>query len=238
MQVTNRLLGIGLDGVGDDDMAGIDAIDQHVENGADDLAIGCFDVGGGEHLGVADDDGLAVDGCRHAVARVISGIRYALGIELALEGGTYRLRDGMVGERLGKGRDFEQRLLGIACLGVHRDDRECAVREGAGFVEDDGVHIGERLEVVRTLDKDAQLGCAADAAKEAQRHADHQRARAADDEEGQAAQDPVGPSAGHQAAAEREYRGGASDGGSVDAGKARDEVLGTCLLFAGVFHEL
>ena len=47
---------------------------------------------------MADDDILAVDGRRHAVARVISGIRYALGIEFALEGGAYRLRDGMVGE--------------------------------------------------------------------------------------------------------------------------------------------
>ena len=93
----------------------------------------------------------------------------------------------MIGERLSKGCDFEQRLLGIAGLGVCRDHRERAVGEGARLVKDDGVHVGERLEVVRTLDENAQLGRAADAAKEAQRHADHERARAADDQEGQAA---------------------------------------------------
>ena len=121
---------------------------------------------------------------------------------------------------------------------MHRDDRERAVGEGARLVKDDGVHIGERLEVVGTLDENAQLGRAADAAKETERHADHERTRAADDQEGQAAQDPVGPGTGDQTAAEREYRGRAGDGGRVDAGEARDEVLGARLLFAGILHEL
>ena len=172
------------------------------------------------------------------MARVVGGVAYALGVDLALVGDTYGLRDGVIGERLSKGCDFEQRLLGIAGLGVYRDHRERAVGEGARLVKDDGVHVGERLEVVRTLDENAQLGCAADAAKETKRHADHQRARAADDQEGQAAQNPVGPGTGDQATAEREHRGSAGDGGRVDAGKARDEVLGACLLFAGILHEL
>ena len=172
------------------------------------------------------------------MARVVGGVAYALGVDLAMVGDTHGLRDGVIGERLRKGCDLEQRLLGIASLGVHRDHRERAVGERAGLVKDDGVHIGERLEVVRTLDEDAQLGCAANAAKEAERDANHERARAADDQEGQAAQDPVGPGAGDQAAAEREYRGRAGDGGSVDAGEARDEVLGARLLFAGILHEL
>ena len=238
MQVANRLLCIGFNGVGNYDVAGIDVIDQHVEDGADDLAIWRFDAGRSKHLGIADDDALAVDIRRHAMARVIGGVAYAFGIELALEGGAYRLRYGVIGKRLGKGRDFEQRLLGIACLGVYRHDRKRAVGERAGLVKDDGVHIGERLEVVGALDENAQLGCAADAAKEAQRHADHECARAADDQEGQAAQDPVGPGAGDQAAAEREYRGRAGDGGRVDAGEECDEVLGACFLLTSVFHEL
>lgn len=41
------------------------------------------------------------------MARVVGGVAYALGIELALEGGAHRLRDGMVGERLGEGCDLE-----------------------------------------------------------------------------------------------------------------------------------
>ena len=172
------------------------------------------------------------------MARVVGGVAYALGVDLAMVGGAHGLRDGVIGERLRKGCDLEQRLLGIARLGVHRHDRKRAVGERAGLVEDDGVHVGERFEVVGALDENAQLGCAADAAKEAERHADHERARAADDQEGQAAQDPVGPGAGDQAAAEREYRGSAGDGGRVDAGEACDEVLGARLLFAGVFYEL
>ncbi len=98
MQVADRLLGIGLDGVGNYNVAGIDAIDQHVKDRTDDLAIGRFDAGRGEHLSVADDDVLAVDGCRHAMARVVGGVAYALGVDLALVGDTHRLRDGMVGE--------------------------------------------------------------------------------------------------------------------------------------------
>ena len=121
---------------------------------------------------------------------------------------------------------------------MYRDDREGAVGERAGFVEHDGVNVGKRLEVVGALDENAQLGRTANAAKEAQRHADNEGARAADDQEGQAAQDPVGPGAGDQTAAEREHRSGAGDGGRVDACEARDEVLGARLLFAGVFHEL
>ena len=181
---------------------------------------------------------LAVDDCRHAVARVVGGVAHSLGGDLALVGDAHGLRDGVIRERLRKGCDLEQRLLGIASLGVHRDHRERAVGEGARLVKDDGVHVGERLEVVRTLDENAQLGGAADAAKEAQRHADHERARAADDQESQAAQNPVGPGTGDQAAAKGEHRGRAGDGGGVDAGEACDEVLGACLLFAGILHEL
>ena len=238
VQVADRLLGIGLNGVCNHDVAGVCAVNEHMQNCSDDLAIGRFDSGRGEHLCVADDDVLAVDGRRHAVARVVGGVAHALGVDLALEGDAHGLRDGVIGERLGEGCDFKQRLLGIASLGVHRDHRERAVGEGARLVEDDGVHVGERLEVVRTLDENAQLGRAADAAKEAQRYADYKGARAADDQEGQAAQNPVGPSAGDQAAAECECRGSAGDGGGVDAGKARDEVLGVRLLFAGILHEL
>lgn len=106
MQVANRLLRIDLDGVGNYDVAGIGAVDEHVEDRTDDLAIGSVDTGRSKHLGVADDDMFAVDSRRHAMARVVGGVAYALGIELALEGGAHRLRDGMVGERLGEGCDL------------------------------------------------------------------------------------------------------------------------------------
>ena len=108
VQVANRLLGIGLYGVGNYDMAGVRVIDQYMEDRTDDLAIGGVDTGRSKHLGIADDDALAVDIRRHAMARVIGGVAYAFGIELALEGGAYRLRDGVIGKRLGKGRDLKQ----------------------------------------------------------------------------------------------------------------------------------
>lgn len=136
-------------------MAGVHAVNEHVENCADNLAIGSVDTGRSKHLGIANDDVLAVDGCRHAMARVVGGVAYALGVDLAMVGGAHGLRDGVIGERLRKGCDLEQRLLGIARLGVHRHDRKRAVGERAGLVEDDGVHVGERFEVVRTLDENA-----------------------------------------------------------------------------------
>ena len=101
MQVANRLLGIGLYGIGDHDVAGVRAIDQHMQDCTNDLAIGSVDTCRSEHLGVADDDVLAVDGCRYTVARVVGGVAHAFGVDLALVGGAHRLRDGVVGERLG-----------------------------------------------------------------------------------------------------------------------------------------
>ena len=122
MQVANRLLRIGLNGVCNHDVAGVHAVNEHVEDRADNLTVRCFNAGRGEHFGVANDDVLAVDGCRHAVARVVGGVAHAHGVDLALVGVAHGLRDGVIGERLSKGCDFEQRLLGIASLGVHRDD--------------------------------------------------------------------------------------------------------------------
>lgn len=107
----------------------------------------------------------------------LAGVANALGVDLALVGDTHRLRDGVIGERLRQGLRPRAAIARYSRLRVYCHDRERAVGERAGLVEDDGVHVGERLEVVRTLDENAQLGGAADAAKEAQRHADHERAR-------------------------------------------------------------
>ena len=59
MQVANRLLRIGLNGVCNHDVAGVHAVNEHVEDRADNLAVRCFNAGRGEHLGVANDDVLA-----------------------------------------------------------------------------------------------------------------------------------------------------------------------------------
>lgn len=50
VQVANRLLGIGLYGVGNYDMAGVRVIDQYMEDRTDDLAIGSVDTGRSKHL--------------------------------------------------------------------------------------------------------------------------------------------------------------------------------------------
>ena len=102
-------------------MAGVRVIDQYMEDRTDDLAIGSVDTGRSKHLGIADDDALAVDGCRETVTRDIGGVAHAILVELTLVGGTYGPCDGVVGERLGEGCDLKQRLLGIACLGVYLD---------------------------------------------------------------------------------------------------------------------
>ena len=116
---------------------------------------------------------------------------------------------------------------------------EGAARERAGLVEDDGVHVGEKLEVVGPLDEDAEARGAADAAEEAERHGDDEGARAAHHEEGEAAQDPVGPRAhADERGDHRERERRERYGRRVDAGEAGDEVLGAGLLLARVLHEL
>ena len=150
----------------------------------------------------------------------------------------------MLRPALGQRSGFHEAVFGTALHGADLDDLEGTLGQGAGLIEDDDAGIGQLFQIGRALDEDAAGGSAADAAEEAQRDGDDQRAGAGDDEEGQGAVDPVAEAGGlaHQQQDHRREEGqrqcAVADSGGVDAGKAGDEVLGTSLLHAGVFHEV
>ena len=219
-------------------MTEIAFIDGNVQDGSHDVADRGIDACVREHAGVADEHGLAIDRSGHAVACDVARFAHALGVDLARVGRAYRLCDGVIGEVLRVRRDFEQFFFGVTVRWMCRDDLERAVGESAGLIEDDGVDLREYFEVIGTLNEYADLGGTADTTEEGERYRDDEGAGAAHDEEGEATEDPVGPGAGDGAADEGERHGRAGDGRGVDAGEARDEVLGLGLFLACVFYEL
>lgn len=67
--------------------------------------------------------------------------------------------------------------------------------QGAGFIKHSNGGVGKCFQIVTALDEDAAAGSAADAAEEAQRNADDQRAGTADNQEGERTADPGQPAA-------------------------------------------
>ena len=74
------------------------------------------------------------------------------------------------GIAFGCGGDVQQRVLGHM-LGVDGVDRKYALGQRAGLVKDDGVHAGERLQIVGALNQNALARSAADPAEKGQRTA-------------------------------------------------------------------
>ena len=149
----------------------------------------------------------------------------------------------MRGCALGECRVFKQ-LAVLHRAVVHARDLEHTLRERAGLVEDDDLGLGQRLQVVRALDENALVSCAAEAREEAERDADDQRAGTRNDKERERAVDPHTPGGGvaHQKIDDRGQNGqrqrAVAHGGSIDAGKPGDERLGAGFVRAGVFHQL
>ena len=238
VQIADGLLGIVLHHIGDDDMAGIRAVDGDVQDGAGELAVMPIRAVGGHQLVVAHEHHVLIDGGLDSVAGFLGGLRDARLVDVAVVGLLDGDGDRMVGERF-RVRRHGQHVIGVdAVLGVDGDHVEGAGCEGAGLVEHDGVDLRQRLEVVGALDEDAELGRPADAAEERQRHADDQGARAAHHEEGESAQDPIGPRLhAHQRRDDGDRQRREGDDGRVDACESRDEVLGVRLFLARVLHE-
>ena len=186
---------------------------------------------------------MPVDRCDHAAAAALFNACHAGAVERDAAGLLQALADRVRGRALGERRVFKQ-LVVLHRAVVHARDLEHALRERAGLVEDDDLGLGQGLEIVRALDEDALVSCAAETREEAQRDADDQRAGAGDDKERERAVDPHAPRGGtaHQKVDERRQNGqrqrAVAHGGGVDAGKAGDERLGAGLVRAGVFHQL
>src|SRR5206468_4122126 len=68
--------------------------------------------------------------------------------------------------------------------GDHVDERQLALGDGAGLVEDDRVDAPRRLEHLRALDQEPELGAATGADEERRRGGQPQRARAGNDQHG------------------------------------------------------
>ena len=210
-----------------------------MQDGPRKLALVPGDVVCHHELLVADGDDVLVDLGANAMPAFLLDVFDARAVDLARVGGLHRQRDGMVGVRLGICCEGKDEIGVDARLRMDGDDVEGAVSERARLVEDDGLSLGEGLEVVRPLHKNATLRGAADAAEKRQRHGDDERAGAAHDKECEPAQDPVRPSA----RAEKRRDDGEDqryddDDRRVVAGEARDEVLGARLLLRGVFDKL
>lgn len=150
----------------------------------------------------------------------------------------------MLRPAFGQGSSLDQSGLFHAVSGVNTHDLEHTLRQRAGLIKDDNTRMCQLFEVSRTLDKDTAGACATDAAEEAQRDGNDQCARAGDNEEGQRTVDPVTESGGltHQqqndGRKERQCQRTVADRRSIDTGKTGDEVFGSSLLHAGIFHKV
>ena len=84
---------VGLYHVGDDDMAGILAVDRHVDDRADAVALLPLDTQLIHELAVARGHAVAVHGRDHAAAAALFNVRYAGAVKLAAAGLLQALAD-------------------------------------------------------------------------------------------------------------------------------------------------
>ena len=240
----DRLAGVRLLHVGDHDVARVDAVERHVEDGPDAVAGHVVHRQLSHELLVPDGDGVAVDRRADALAAALLDVGHAAAVDGLAVGALEALADGVRRGALGQRGVFDE-LLRRDRVVVDRADLEDALGQGAGLVEDHGVGLREDLEVVRALHQHALAARAAEAREEAQRDADDQGARAADDQEGQGAVDPFAPQTGRpqredadQRRQDRQRQRAAADRRGVHPREAGDERLGAGLVRAGVLDQL
>ena len=182
-QGRDGLLGVRLDDVGDDDVSGILAVNGHVDDGADAVAVDVRDAQAVHQLAVARGDRDAVNLCGDAVAADFLDVADAAAVDLFAVGALQALADRVGGGALHQ-RGVFQNLFVLQLVVVDAADLKDALGQGAGFIKDDNLGLREGLQVVGALDQHAGIARAADAGKEGERDADDQRAGAADDQEG------------------------------------------------------
>ena len=229
--------GIGLDAVANNNMAGINAVYGHMDDGAFVVARAPGGTYCLHELAVAHRHFLAVDGGHNAMSRRLLDVRH--GAVVLLVG---------VGIPQGHGYGMGRMPLHVRCqvqkflignhFRMHRRHLKHAFREGAGFVEHHRLQLGKLVHEVGAFDEDALLGRAAQAAKKSERYGNYQRARTGYHQEQQAAVNPGGPLAGNDAGnhgnqhRQRHYNGG------IDFCKTRDEALAPGLVLSGILHQV
>ena len=232
LQGLNRLCGMGLHPVGDEDVAGISAIDGHVDDGARAVAGDMLHPQPFHELVVSRGHLHAVHLGDDAIAADLLNVGNPAAVDFPAVGFPQTLADGMGGSALGQGGVLHQPGL-VHLVVMDAVDLKHALRQGAGLVKDNRSGLGQDFQIIGALDQNAGLAGAADAGEEGQRNGDHQSARAAGHQERQGAVDPGFPSGlhsqrkhPHKRRNDRQGQGGIADRRSIDPGKPGDKVFG------------
>ena len=150
----------------------------------------------------------------------------------------------MLGPAFCQSSGFHQLLRAEVPGGVDPYHLKGALGQGTGLVEHYDAGACQLLQISRTLYQNATGRGTADASKKAQGDGNDQRTGAADDQEGQGTVDPLpelrrlSQHQQHHRRQEGKCQCAVADGRGVHPGKPGDEVLGTCLFHAGIFHKV
>ena len=187
-------------------------------------------------LGIAHAHRLSVDHSAHAAPGQLLHRADAALVDVLTVGLADGAGDGMVGIALRIRRQLQKFRLGDL-VGMDGGDVEHALGQRARLVKDDDLRLRERFQIAAALDEYAVARGSADAAEEAQRHGDDQRAGAGDHQEDQRPR-PLTPIAADERGHHRQQHRGNDHAGRVHAGELGDEVLRARLLAAGVLHQI
>ena len=132
-----------------------------------------------------------------------------------------------------------QKLFFFHIYGLDLAYRKRAFRQCAGLIKHDNFRMGQRLQIVTSLDKNADFGCSANTAKETKRNGDNQSAGTGNNKEGQRTVNPnaewlpgnKGRKDGKGNRREYHNRG-------IVAGKTADEIFCFSFFVAGVFYKV
>ena len=148
--------------VGDQDMPGVLPVERHMDDRARAAA------GDERHakliheLVVARGDAHAIHRGEHSAAADLLDVGDAGAVGFLAVVAADALADGVGGGALGQSGVLDELVVAERAV-VDAADLEHAAGDGAGLVEDHGLDLGERLEIVRALDEDALPAGPADA---------------------------------------------------------------------------
>ena len=242
LEPLDSFLRVRLHHVGDDDMARILAVNGHVNDRADAVAVDERNAVQLHQLAVARQHVMAVHFGGNALAADLLNVAHAVTVNLLTISALQALADGMRRRALSQRRIFQQ-LLVLHLVVVNAADLKNALRQRAGFVKNNRLDLRQRFQIVGPLDEHAFLTGAADAREEAERNADNQRAGAGNDQERQRAVDPLAPLNGiacqqpHDGRQDRQRQRAVADGRRVYAGEFGNEGFGFRLMRAGILNQ-
>ena len=181
-QGRDGLLGVRLDDVGDDDVSGILAVNGHVDDGADAVAVDVRDAQAVHQLAVARGDRDAVNLCGDAVAADFLDVADAAAVDLFAVGALQALADRVGGGALHQ-RGVFQNLFVLQLVVVDRVHLKYSLSQRPCLVKYHIFCLSKSLHIVGTFDEHSRVAGSADTREEAQRDTDHQGTGTAYDKE-------------------------------------------------------